>query len=410
MNLPLKKKKVLAAFLEKDNLKFILFTGSTRTFAGQITFTPEVVRDGFIADADKFGSQVKVAYAQKVALHEASEIVLYVSPDKAFTKTLPATDSIDSFVHGLPYFKEELMINQQVNKDKTITYVGFEKKLIEDLQRPFLDMGKKILAVKSPANVLVTRYPQVGKYILLASMDKDIVILVAENGIIVDLTVVRNEVFAARFPEYQASHNLVGNSVYVVGIFPSNLLSNLNLQIVSLAQSDIYDLLYNSSLPKKLNMKIPDINERYLYLGGAIIVGVILVVLVVKNLDGIKSIAKPIEKKAVSPVTPPAPVAVEPEPILSDYPVAIYNGTSVSGEAGRLAEKIKGLGFTITETKNATTAGFVVTRLRVTKSTPTKISNTLKNLLLESYESVNLETVATFSGTAKVEVIIGKKK
>ena len=150
------KKKILAAFLEKDNLKLLVFGGKQRLFAGQITFAPEVLRDGFIAQSEKFDSQVKVAFAQKPLLQEASEVLLFISPDKVFTKTLAASDSVDSFVHGLPYFKEELIINNEEphsvpvatgtsRGEGRITYTAFEKKLVEDLQRPFQALGKKIM-------------------------------------------------------------------------------------------------------------------------------------------------------------------------------------------------------------------------------------------------------------------------
>ena len=86
------------------------------------------------------------------------------------------------------------------------------------------------------------------------------------------------------------------------------------------------------------------------------------------------------------------------------------NGTLVTGEAGRLAEILKGLGFEITETKNATSAGFAATRLRATNDVPDKITAGLKTTLLETYESVSLEPLATPSANAVIEIILGKKK
>lgn len=396
----LRKKKVLAVFLEKDNLKFLLYTGKLRSFAGQITFAPEVVRDGFIADSEKFSSQVKIAFAQKAALHEASEVVMFISPDKAFTKTMPASESLDSFVHGLPYFKEELVINSE-GKDP-ITYIAFEKKLVEDLQRPFLDAGKKILAVKSAANILIRKFAQVGKYLLLIPLEKEIIAVIGQDGNVSDLTVIKNEVFAARLPEFKSAHEITTNSVYTLGVFPSSLSANLNLHLVSLSPTDVYDLIVNSSSDTK-SLTFPKINQKYLFLAGAIIVGVILMTFIIKNFPQS-------QKKIVSPIVVPTPVAPAPEAKPSDFPVAIYNGTLVTGEAVRLADVLKAQGFPITETKNATTAGFVATRILSVKTVPEKIIANLKTTLLETYESVNLEPVATFSGTTKLEIIIGKKK
>lgn len=400
----LQKKKVLAVFLEKDNLKFLVYTGKLRSFAGQITFAPEVVRDGFIADSEKFSAQVKIAFAQKATLHEVTQVLLFISPDKAFTKTMPASESLDSFVHGLPYFKEELLITSTENKDKTITYVAFEKKLVEDLQRPFLDVGKKVLAVKSPANVLTRRFAQVGKYLLLVPLEKEVIAIIGQDGNVADLSVIKNEVFAARLLEFKSAHEITTNSVYTLGVFPSSLSANLNLHLVSLAQTDVYDLIVNSSSDAK-SLNIPQINQKYVFLAGAVLVGVVLTAVIVKNFPRSQS-------KVISPVTQPAkpitPVVVEPK--TSDFPVAIYNGTLVTGEAGKLAEVLKAQGFPITDTKNATSAGFAATRLRVTSSIPASITSGLEKTLLETYESVSKEFVATISGTAKIEIIIGKKK
>ena len=104
------KRKLLAVFLEKDNLKLLVFEGRERVFAGQIGFSQEVLRDAYIADPAKFSGQLKMAFSQKDLLKEIEEAVLFIPPDKAFTKSLPATDPIDGFVQSLPYFKEELLL------------------------------------------------------------------------------------------------------------------------------------------------------------------------------------------------------------------------------------------------------------------------------------------------------------
>jgi len=102
---------------------------------------------------------------------------------------------------------------------------------------------------------------------------------------------------------------------------------------------------------------------------------------------------------------PPAP-----EPKKEDYPIRILNGTLVSGEAGKLAEKLKTAGFTITETKNATSAGFVTTKVRVVSSVPEKIADSLETLLSEDYQTVVTEPLASPAAKFVVEIIVGKKK
>lgn len=390
--MPFGTKKILGVFLEKDNLKLLVFQGKTRVFAGQLTFAPEVVRDGFIADSEKFSSQVKIAFAQKQELHEVAEVLLFISPDKAFTKN---TDSLETFVHGLPYFKEELIINNEKG-----VYLAFEKKLVEDLQRPFLDAGKKVIGVKSAANLLTKRFSQIGKYLLLVALEKETVLIVAENGGILDLAVIKNEVLVARLPEFLANHNMAEEKkAYVLGKFSGQI----NLELVSLAQTDIYELIIDAALTKESKFKLPKINQKYLFLAGAILLGAILTIIIVKSVN------RPVvEKEVVSPVVE-TPV-LSPEPVKSDFPMEIQNGTSVTGEAGKLSEVLKAQGYEITGTANATAAGFVATRLRHLPVVPEKILEQIKSSLLETYQSVNLEPVATFSGQKVIQIIIGKKK
>jgi len=384
-------KKVLGVFLEKDNLKLLVYQGKNRLFAGQLTFAPEVVRDGFIADSEKFSSQVKIAFAQKQELREVSEVLLFISPDKAFTKI---TDSLETFVHGLPYFKEELVITNEKG-----VYVAFEKKLVEDLQKPFLEAGKKVMGIKSAANLLTPRFPRTGKYLLLIALEKEIVAVVAENGKISDSAVIKNEVFAARLPEFLANHNMAEEKrAYILGKFSGQI----NLELVSLSQTDIYELIINTALIKESGFKLLKINQKYLFLAGAILLGIILTTMIVKSVNN-----KPVIPETVSPVAEvPAPA---PEPVKSDFPIEIQNGTLVTGEAGKLSEILKNQGYEITGTANATAAGFVATRLRYTPEVPEKILDQIKNSLLETYQSVNSEPVATFSGQNVIQIIIGKK-
>jgi len=428
--LMLGKKKILAAFLEGDNIKLLVFEkglgrAPQRIFAGRISFAAEVVRDGFVADGAKYTSAVKIAFAQKEILRQADEVLLFLPSDKTFTKTIPATDAIDSFVQGLPYFKEELVIGiegqvQTSDSGKLLTYVAFEKKLVEDGQRPFLEMGIKVTAVKSPVSVLANKFVQVGQYFLLIPLEKELAIASVDSGGVTTLATFKNEIAASRIGEFVSGHNLKEvKTAYSLGTVDQGLIDKIRTeqgwQITPLQTGDIYDLIVVTSCGAKpgsspgssLRVSLPQLNSRYLFLGLAAVVGFALVAIVVRNFDKIRSLgSQPAKKEEVaSPVTPPPPV---PEPKPAEYPLRILNGTLVTGEAGRLAETLKGLGYEITETKNATTAGFVATRLRLAKSVPAKIADSLKAELLKTYESVAIEEFD--DPNLKVEIVIGIKK
>lgn len=396
--MPFGKKKILAAFLEKDNLKLLSYEGKQRVFAGQLSFPPEVLRDGFIADGLKFSSQVKIAFAQKELLKGVTEVVLFLPADKAFAKTLLAGDGSEAFVKGLPYFKEELVINQEGS-----SFVAFEKKLVEDFQRPFLESGKRVIAVKSGASVLTTAYPQKGKYFLLVPLEKEILTIVAQDGVLLETASFKKEVFADRFKEFVATHNLSDvTQNFTLGVFPTGLVQNAT----ALETTDIYDLTFNAIVPEKKSFNI-NINPRFFYLIGAVLAGGLLVFAVVKgigkmNLDFTKK--EPKNPPVVKQELPPP----KPEPRPADFSINVFNGTLVTGEAGKLAERLKTQGYEIKETKNATSAGFLATRLRILSTVPDKITADLKTLLLEDYKSVSIEPMAT--SAAQIEIIIGEKK
>ena len=406
---------MLVAFLEKDNLKLLAYKGKTRTFAGQISFSNEVLRDGFIADPEKFASQVKVTLSQKSNLGEMSEVLLFLSPDKTFIKTLPSADSPDGFIRTLPYFNEELVVTSEIKKTKTdsrTTYVAIEKKLVEDFQRPFLDMGKKVIGVKSGAAVLASKYPQSGKYFLTFPLEKEIVVTVCENGEILELGAFKLDVFASQLPDFIGSHNLAEiKNAFTVGVFSAEALANvraLGWNVTPLESTDIYDLTVLAAGNKsKFTLPKINVNPKHLSLIGAALVGFALVVIVVRNLPAATA-KKEVTKQKETQTQP----VVVPQPKPEDYALKILNGTFVTGEAGRAAEKLKALGFEITETKNATSAGFAATRIRPSKSVPEKIVAELKTVLLETYKETAIEPISdsSVSGKLLIEIIIGEKK
>jgi hypothetical protein len=410
-------KRILAAFLEKDCCKLLVYRVGglksvvAREFAGQISFPAEVLRDGFIADPVKFASQIKMAFAQKELLNQVAEVVCFPCPDKVFVKTLPVEDSEEIFIKNLPYFKEELVIKSVQNK-KRVTYTAFEKKLIQDFQRPFLEQNKKVANILSVAGVLTAKYPQTGKYLLLLPLDKEVVVVFADNGEVLDLAMIKNEVLGARLEEFRASHDLTSAPTFSLGKFTPPP----NLSVVNLNPADIYDLAVGAAVSSGSKMVLPEFlakfDKKYFLLAGAVLVGVVLALTVLSNLSHLSSLRKNSKLEITSPVATPAAQTLPPapEPKKEDYPIRILNGTLVSGEAGKLAEKLKTAGFTITETKNATSAGFVTTKVRVVSSVPEKIADSLETLLSEDYQTVVTEPLASPAAKFVVEIIVGKKK
>ena len=426
------KTQLLNVFLELDNVKLVIVQGSgkkaLRTYAGQLTFSPDVVRDAFIVDSVKFGSQIRIAIQQKPQLQAVSEVQLILPPEKTFIKTLEASESIETFLRVLPFFKEELVLQNTQDKKAggPITYVAFERKLVEELQQPFQDSGKKIINVIGSADILSKKVSTLEDQFLLMAFDKSLAVIVWKGGKIIQLEAWPNDVFAGRFVEFVRNAKLEDlKKISILGTVAPEITGKLqtDLGLVSnvLDGSDIYDQIILGTSSKSgsgptVSLKMPAVatlmeklpGKKLIILGAAIIIGFVLAASIVMALKNNKpaKVLSPVGNQPVQPAKPETTTPI-PEPKPADYAVRILNGTLVAGEAGRLSDKLKILGFDVTETKNATSAGFVATKLRVVDGVPESIVTMLKTELSKTYESVVPEVI--IDQDVKVEIIIGKK-
>jgi hypothetical protein len=425
--MPFGPHKLLVSFLEKDNVKLLVYEVSgrdtKRIFAGQISMGADVLKDAFIADPVRFSNQIKIAFNQKPPLAQTDEVVLFMPLEKTFTKAIPASDSVDSFVRSLPYFKEELLLQDQMPNKKPdlaalVTQVAFERKLVEDFQRPFHEAGKKIVAVRSAVNVLTQNLLQTGKFFVFVPFDREISVVLMDSGQVIDSVVLPKDVFVGRLGEFIVTKNYseVHKALVLAVLDPETvekLKTERNLEVEEVDKTDVYDLVMQSfakekrgssfSIPKLPTIGLP--SQKYLFLGGAVLIGFALVYVLARSFWSGGGSKPPETKKTVSEEVKQAPL---PEPKPGDYSIRVLNGTSVPGEAGKLAEVFKSQGFVVTETKNATNSAFVTTKLRLATDVPEKIVAQLESDLSTTYETVVREPLDDLS--VKIEVIIGKKK
>lgn len=445
----LTSKQVLSIFLEKDNLKMVVTSGlgkgATRLYGGQLSFAPEVVHDAFIVDGSKFSSQVKIAVSQKPQLQKPADVQLVLPPEKTFMRTLDPSENVEAFLQVLPYFKEELILQTVCEGEgKPITHVAYERKLVEELQQPFLDLGKVVVKITGVAPLIFSSLAASGDYFLLTVLEKTISVIVVRSGKAVALETWSPEFFADRFAEYIRNNSFENiKSVQTVGVLDPGLMQNLStslgLVFSSKVTGDIYDLLISLSggktkftFPKLAFpalalpvVTLPRIDKRFLGAGilaaGVVVVGLGIIGnlqsgpvvkpvnnAVIETAGGIPEVKSEGTGSAVSPT--PTPVSSEPVVIAltpQDFKVRVLNGTKVEGEAGKLAGTLKGQGFVIIETKNATNSSFLATRLRVTDTVPEKIVSDLQTTLLKTYEDVVVEKLEDTK--ANIEIIIGRK-
>lgn len=428
------KKQILVAFLERDNVKLLAYEVSgksaSRIFGGQVSFGEDTLRDAFISDPVKFASQVKMVLMQKPPLSLIVEGSLFIHADKTFIKAMPPSESLEAFVKSLPFFKEELVIqelgaagNSQVSAGNLqVNYVAFEKKLVEDFERPFLESGKKILGVNSAIMLLARKYKQGGRYLLVLPFEKDVTVAACQDGVILDLTTVPKDVWVGRMGEFRIGKGYSDiTSAFVVGNLEPGVADKIKneqqLSVSELGGGDIYDQAVGTSgttgsaggggLPKISLPEIP--GKKYIFLVAAAIVGFVLVFLILKNFKGVSLPGNPISQKPTPTEVVKKPIPTPtPEAKPADFKVTVLNGTSVAGEASRLGDVLTELGFDIVETANATSSGFEATRLRTISTVPESIIAQIREKLLETYLSVNLETMP--EGESPIEIIIGEKK
>ncbi len=441
------KKPALYVFLEKDNVKLVVASVSggkaTRVYAGQVNFPADVLREAFIADASRFAAQVKIALSQKQQLQEAQVVYLIMPPEKTFMKTLEPSESVDSFIHNLPFFKEELLIQSYptaLGKEVLQTQVAFEKRSIADLEQPFLDAGKKIEGIFGSAPALALQYGDLSDLLFLLVLEKTIASVVVRQGRIQRVDSWDPETFAGRFIEFIHGQKLEEvKTVKYVGKLPDkakqDLATGLGLECTPVASEDVYDLTIASlsskakatgkagktgmptlSWPKNLSLL------RHLPLLGAMVVGFVLGWIVLSALTGSRGVLPrttlipiatpptPVPPPAGNP-PPPAPTLPTPAPAVkkADLKISVLNGTTIPGEAGRVATKVTALGYKVSGTGNAEKQTYTTTLLSVNKKFSPESVSELKALLEGIYKTV--EVSSDYTGTtADGEIIIGTKK
>lgn len=109
-----------------------------------------------------------------------------------------------------------------------------------------------------------------------------------------------------------------------------------------------------------------------------------------------------------SPVESPSPIPTpSPEPDRAKFKVRILNGSGKTGLAKTVSDKLKGLGYQIDKTGNATNSAFLQTVVRTKSSAESFIPQIVKDLSPEFDAAGN--TSLKDSDTVDIEVILGAK-
>jgi len=125
-----------------------------------------------------------------------------------------------------------------------------------------------------------------------------------------------------------------------------------------------------------------------------------------------QSQATPTPEATFVPVTTPTPSpASTPSATLnlSKYPITIYNGSGIAGEAGKAKTLLTVAGFKVGSTSNAATYNYTKTVIKAKSTVDASFISSLSTSLGKSYVVDVAQTLATSSADT-VQVVIGSSK
>jgi hypothetical protein len=94
---------------------------------------------------------------------------------------------------------------------------------------------------------------------------------------------------------------------------------------------------------------------------------------------------------------------------LSKYTIAVYNGSGIAGEAGKVKTLLTNAGFKVSTTTNAANYDYTKTIIKAKSAVEKAYTDKLNETLLKTYEVDTLQTLATSSAT-DVQVVVGSTK
>jgi hypothetical protein len=152
------------------------------------------------------------------------------------------------------------------------------------------------------------------------------------------------------------------------------------------------------------------INPLIIIIPGILLLGALLggIVFYQKGVgeQGLIEITTPTETPAAS-ITPSATPSATID--LQKYTVAIFNGSGIPGEAGKVKDLITTAGFKAGATSNAATYDYTKTIIKAKSTVDSAFTNKLSETLAKNYV---VDKVQTLDSTSKneVEVIVGSSK
>jgi hypothetical protein len=138
---------------------------------------------------------------------------------------------------------------------------------------------------------------------------------------------------------------------------------------------------------------------------GAILGGIIFYQKQVNSTNTVDT-PKPVASTIVSPTPTSSPSASID---ISKFDIAIFNGSGIAGEAGKVKTLLETAGFTVTSTGNAATYDYTKTIIKAKSTVDASTLKKVKDALSEAYTVGDNQTLSSTS-TTDIQVVVGSSK
>jgi hypothetical protein len=455
--------KIVLVFLNNSSLRVAEYTctrqGAIQTNLEELFFPESVVKDSGILNSEEFAKSVSDFLAAKPKWKKL-ETLLVIPEEKVFLKSFELelgdlerkNEFRDIFISEIPFLKDDLIVQEHL-AGKILELSAVHKEFAKNFQRPFIENGIRIKGMISIPQAMALDLQPKEKTFLLAFYDNDVALILAQNA-----RVIFSETERISDQKVQAVVDVFENFVthlksegiksisLILGeeAIEEELRASLEqrgykvneirkIKILDFIgeyyrqnkdKSKEWDLLFLQPLGVRPMLK----KMRNYFVGVGIVIFLVALGVAVWRLyplyQPVEEIKGVEELPIVTPTTMPevalpteATTTLEtPTPATApkievkkaDYPIKIFNGTFVAGEAGRLRTVLQNNGFTVISTGNNENQNQTLTTIFIGSNTPEQITSELRLLLEKTYQSVVVSASPVVVGD--IHIVIGRKK
>jgi|GEM_PF-2087196 len=457
------KKKIILAFLNNSSLRFAGYEagsrGIQRITLEELAFSDSVVKDSGILDAEEFAKTV-AEFLNTKSKWKKWPTLLVIPEEKTFVKAFELelgdlerkSEFRSAFINEIPFIESDLIVQEHLS-GKILELSAVYREFSEKLQKPFLESKAKIAGMLSIPQAIALSLSPKEKTFLLAFYDNDLALIFSQNARVlfsetervverkiqgaldafshfvthlkvedvrsVSLIVGEDEGEEELKQELEARGYAVGEiqKIHILDFIAEYYWKNRD-------KSKEWDMLF---VPASGWKKIMRTHKTLVvaFLAVLLIAGSAIGVWLLREQLGLSGIFTRMLQPEVIPeeilVSEPMPVpeatttpettheeALIVEAKKSDYPVRVFNGTRVAGEAGRLQTILQGAGFTVLSVGNNEDQNQTLTTIFVGSNAPDVIISEIQSLLEKTYQSVVVS--ASPVSVEDIHIVIGRKK